>query len=462
MMIPGDRPIVRQFTKNGKFYVYDTYMNRILGITEGHYKEITKLCKLGLLKYLSLDLAYSEYRDVINMIKSGFFKSEYITHIEHPDTNKIEILLSRCVNYMILQVTRDCNFKCRYCSYACDADIDRVHKSEYMPYEIAKHAVDFLFDRSKDSPEISIGFYGGEPFLNITLIKKVVEYAEKRFTKKINYNATTNASLLTDEIIDFLIYNDFSLLISLDGPENIQNSHRKYRYNLSDTFCAVYNNVIRIKQRNEEYFNRKVRFNPVVLPYENPNDIINFFESIGVSYEKCNISQANLQGIDYFIENESQAKEKFRIEFTEYFSSKNNADLLEFYEDKSRSSGILHHNGPCMPFINRFFVAVDGSIYPCEKVIESDSVKLGNVVDSNKIDINKVEAMLNIGKLTEEDCKKCYAFRMCSMCAASCYDIEKSDLNCEQKREACKRVREGVDTFLADYVVVRDKKRVVL
>lgn len=74
-----------------------------------------------------------------------------------------------------------------------------------MSLSIAKKAIDFFQEHSTDQNNVTIGFYGGEPFLEFELIKECVAYAEDKLEgKKIEYSVTTNATLLTDEIIDYL------------------------------------------------------------------------------------------------------------------------------------------------------------------------------------------------------------------------------------------------------------------
>ena len=53
-----------------------------------------------------------------------------------------------------------------------------------MSVEVAKQAIDFLVKHSENSKEISIGFYGGEPLLEVPLIREVVDYAEGVFSGK--------------------------------------------------------------------------------------------------------------------------------------------------------------------------------------------------------------------------------------------------------------------------------------
>src|ERR1039458_10534682 len=97
-----------------------------------------------------------------------------------------------------------------------------------MPWEIAVKAIDFLKSHSKLSEEINISFYGGEPLLNSALIQRCVEYAHKVFERKhVGHNMTTNGIHLKGAVWDTLIENDFSLLVSLDGPGLIHDRYRR-------------------------------------------------------------------------------------------------------------------------------------------------------------------------------------------------------------------------------------------
>lgn len=452
-----DLPIIKLFQNENQYYVYDTFTNSILHISKEHYIDLKKLSKIGIKDYLSQNDTEQPYCDIISLIKSGFFKPCFIETKEHPDTPKIYDLITRSLNYMILQVTRDCNFDCIYCQYARNTPIERNHSCEQMSLSIAEKAVNFLYDHSKNVNSINIGFYGGEPLLNYSLIKKVVEYSQNKFeTKHVGYNITTNGSLLTEESINFLIENDFSLLISLDGPQDIQNRHRRYRNNLNNTYESVIKKVYKIKELNELYFQKKVRFNPVIMPDEDPNIVIDFFNSLSIAPEKCNLLSANLCGVDYFYQSEF-IKGITHNKSADYFNKKSNEDIYKRYKNKAPLSEIHHHNGPCVPMLNRFFVNCYGDIFTCEKIIESDSAKLGNVAKDSSLDFTRIENMLNIGKLTEEQCQKCYAFRLCSICAISCFDPESHSLSSKQKLEACQQMKKSVDNFLLNYAKERTK-----
>ena len=45
-----------------------------------------------------------------------------------------------------------------------------------MSWDVAKRAIDFFAEHSTFTDKVQIGFYGGEPMLDIELIKQSVHY----------------------------------------------------------------------------------------------------------------------------------------------------------------------------------------------------------------------------------------------------------------------------------------------
>src|SRR5262249_45062585 len=69
-----------------------------------------------------------------------------------------------------------------------------------------------------------------EPLTNVPLIRQVVEYARQRGGeqgKQVEFSLTTNATLLTPELIDFFEAHRFGLSISMDGPKLIHDRNRR-------------------------------------------------------------------------------------------------------------------------------------------------------------------------------------------------------------------------------------------
>lgn len=439
-----DIPIIKLFMCNGRYYLYDCYKNRVLCITKQLFSEINELNKLGVQRYIDSNRNTTEYDAIISLIQKGYFKSNFIKRIEHPETFIVKHIIDRCLNDITLQVTRNCNFSCRYCMFSNCNGLSRVHENVDMTWDVAKNAIDFLYEHSKDAQEITIAFYGGEPMLNYSVIKKVVLYAKtKFFTKRVRYLMTTNCSIMPDDAIDFFIEHDFELTVSFDGPESIQNKHRRLRNNGDHTFEIVQKNVCKIKSRSKEYFQTNITFLPVFFEDEDYNLIGQFFDDLGVEGDKIHKVLADLKGIDYSL-NRGTLISREQLNLVE---NNRNIDIqyTNIYNNKTELPSVWHHNGPCIPAMQRLFVNVAGTFHMCEKSMEDEHLSIGSL--ESGIDFDRVRRFMNIGKLTESQCKNCWAMRYCNICLMFCNDVEKKQISKDKKLLACKQIKDDVLAF---------------
>ena len=437
-----DTPICKLFTHNGNYYIYDTFSNCIFLITKNHFKELSILCDIGISSYKETGKDTREFNDILLLLKKGLLRQNFIKTIKHYESDYVKYLHDRHVNDLCLQVTRRCNFNCRYCLYTNEHGIERIHENRDMTWETAKKALDYLYNHSCDAESIGISFYGGEPFLNYKLIKKIVDYCNSSYiSKSVEYRTTTNGTALNDEIIHFIIKNNFKLAISLDGGKTIQNKHRKLGNTGSDTCDIVLRNINTIRKVSEDYFSKRVSFISVVFDDENGDDVLNFFNNIGVESDRVLLQTASLGGIDY-------------IPTVNYLSKRtpNEGDklFLNIYANKSEIPENWHHNGPCIPGIKRLFIDTEGLMYPCERIVEHKCLSIGNIY--NGVDISKVINFMNIGKLSEQDCKSCWAMRFCDLCIANCNDVNKNCLSTEQKKQACYYVKQRTLKLMRKYI----------
>ena len=130
---------------------------------------------------------------------------------------------------LVFEVTDACNLRCKYCGYADLYEGYDKRENLKFPFHKAKLLIDYLHVLWQENEcggvvePVSIGFYGGEPLLNVPFIEEVIAYLEglPPVGKKFHYNMTTNAMLL-DKYMDFLVEKEFRLLISLDGDKDGQ------------------------------------------------------------------------------------------------------------------------------------------------------------------------------------------------------------------------------------------------
>jgi uncharacterized protein len=120
---------------------------------------------------------------------------------------------------LLLKLTGACNIFCDYCY-----DYDRARWKSNLTFEKIKHTLDSMLEYNQS---MGVVFHGGEPLLRFDLVKEVVEYASSIAGKQISFSIQTNASLLDEEIVQFLEEHNFSVGISIDGHTEEMNRLRK-------------------------------------------------------------------------------------------------------------------------------------------------------------------------------------------------------------------------------------------
>jgi len=171
-------------------------------------------------------LYLSDYNIIINKEFSNIFqKNSKNKYINFPkDKISIDIIKTKIkdLKQLSLEITHDCNLKCKYCVYGGNYLYERVNSKKYMDFDVAKKSILYIYNTIKDRVDktFNIGFYGGEPLLNFEIIKKIVQFSKKLFKNWfLEFQITTNGTIFNKEIIEFLVLNDFFTLISLDGPK---------------------------------------------------------------------------------------------------------------------------------------------------------------------------------------------------------------------------------------------------
>lgn len=446
-----DIPVVKLFMEKNRFFLYDAVNNQLFQISKEFYIEVKNLLKLGVSEYLLNVSDKKEYFDVCALIKRGYFKDQLFEGYKNRDEEYIPRLLERCISDLQLQVSRACNFKCRYCSFAGDNNIGRSHENINMSWNVAKQSIDFLYDHSKDMPEVFIYFYGGEPLLNYELIKQSVNYAKSRFlSKRIIFGVTTNCSILNADMIDFFAGHDFIFTISFDGERQIQDSHRRFLRNGNGTYDVVINNINMIRNKFPEFYQRNVRFNVVSFVDEDKRLVYDYFSKIlDKKNNHINLINPDTRGIDYYYDKVAYANEYANYKESENFQKEYKV-FLDAYYNKIQLNTKWYDCGGCIAGAQRLFVSVDGSFYPCEKVPEIPVVSIGSL--SSGFDFKQVLRVTNAPCVSQDKCCRCWAARFCSMCVCYCVDSVSQSICAEAKMLHCQENLRKAEKMLKEYV----------
>lgn len=462
------KPFVQLFKTPRSQYVFDVNKNEMLPVSAESF-HFLKQCKDG-----QADIGTASIEEIHELIREGYLRTESVVQeIRHPYTPYLKYFLDRKIAKLTLQVTQGCNLRCKYCIYSEDINVhQRSHSNKRMSWETARKGIDFLREHSIDSEKVNISFYGGEPLLEFPLIKRAVAYAKDIFDgKELTFAITTNGTLLTDEIIDFFAEEDVHLLISLDGPKEIHDKSRVFSDGRG-SFDTVIKNVNRLKERVPEYA-KKLGFSMVMDP-SNDYDCIN---EITVASEDMNDHTfiASIVDRDYDEDSVSYSEEySWKYQYQLFLAL---LSMVGRYPEKNVSaisrgaigrlssdmelfqmSGPLHltdvPSGPCVPGQLRLFVSVEENLFPCERVSESSAATCIGTLDAG-INIQKAGELLNIGAITDENCRNCWSFRHCTVCAKKADNNEES-LSSQFKLSHCQEVRRNAYTKLRQLLLLQE------
>ncbi|MBQ7688551.1 MAG: radical SAM protein [Clostridia bacterium] len=437
------------FKSPRNYYLYSVYLDSVIRISEEIFLYLKKESKSPLSPEAEAEL---------HMLRAQNALTPTMTNkIRHPAMDRLHDALETRLGQLCLQVTQFCNLVCLYCAYAniTDGTTQRNHSAKKMDLETAKRAVDFYYEHSWKRNKCAISFYGGEPLIAFDLIKEVILYAEKRFLgKKLTFNMTTNGTLLTEEMMDFLAAHEVAVMFSIDGPKKIHDNNRK-RADGTGSFSAACENLKKMWKKYEDAgITSHLSVNMVLHPKNDLDDVFELFDD--PFFANDIVVRGGRATEEYLEEKLEQKPEFFEKSAYQYFLCW--LDLLNIVENvkvspifRTKVAGSEESinklndlmeglpdegapGGPCVPGERRLFVNTDGDFFPCEKVSElEDVLKIGNL--SHGFDEEKAAAILDVATLTAEKCRSCWAFRHCGVCARTC--VKNGELSKEARLKNC-------------------------
>ncbi|MBC7115100.1 MAG: hypothetical protein PWR13_923 [Archaeoglobi archaeon] len=314
----------------------------------------------------------------------------------------------------IIILTPKCNLRCRYCG-----GFESSVMSERIEYDV-EQLKDFL---SAD-PHPVVAFYGGEPLLEIEMMRRMMRELEAE-----RYVLQTNGTLLGNlEKEDLERFS--AILVSFDGRESVHNFYR------AGSYSRVLENVRAIRENYRgELIARMVATQKTEI-YEDVIHILSLNLFTHVHWQ-----------IDAVWSNEGIWKD-FRGWVKGY--NEDIRRLVDFWIEEMRNGrfhgivpflGILSalENGfshpPCGSGFESFAITTDGRVLACPICPEFEWNELGTIFDG---ELKEVELL--------EPCPECEYF---SFCGGRCLFFNRERLWGEDGFElVCSTVRNLVDALL--------------
>lgn len=352
------------------------------------------------------------------------------------------------VKALCLHVCHDCNLNCEYC-FAGGGTYNT--EKDYMSVTVGKKAIDFLLSKSGKRKNLEVDFFGGEPLMNMSTVKAVVQYGNEeavKIGKRISFTMTTNCLLLNEENSAYLNETMDNVVLSIDGRESVHNATRKAR-NGKDCYDIILKNAQKFRaiRGDKKYYVRatftaknldfcndilalndagfdQISVEPVVLPDESPLSL------------KKSMCDGILAEYDRFTE--------------AYLDRRRTSKWFNFFHfmiDLEHGACQNKRLTGCGAGTEYLAVSPIGDIYPCHQFVGKPDFLIGNVFDGIQNQSIR-EKFAELCVLNKAHCQDCFAKYNCSGgCTANAYNFT-GDLN-GQYEVGCILARKRLECSLA-------------
>lgn len=324
------------------------------------------------------------------------------------------------IRHLELMVTHDCNMRCDYC-YGTQSDGAEDQApylygsySRGMSFETAKEGVDFIFDVSGPLKELSVIFFGGEPLLELGLLRKITHYIRKKESetgKTVRLSLSTNGMLLSQETVSFLKQNRISCQVSMDGDSKTHNRHRL----LCDgrgSYDSVLPGIKRLLSARPGKVSVRATMSHVNL---NLLETVKFLHNLGFGSVHIEPVIGNPDELCVTEDDVGSIKKqheeiaKYLLECAEKDRYVNYTNLVKFIRHttivKDRQA---HYCGAARTYIA---LAQDGSFYPCHRFVGLEEYRMGDL--ESGFDDRLQNSLLNLTVDDRPLCSKCWIRYLC-------------------------------------------------
>lgn len=364
---------------------------------------------------------------------------------------------------LCLMVAQECNMACIYC-YGIEGTYGG---GGMMTEETARRSVDWLIRHSGDNKELHLSFFGGEPLLNLPVIHSTVAYAKQvgeQQGKTIHFGITTNASLVDEEVIDFLRDNEFRVQISFDGTSEIQDRQRPFKDG-SPSYAVVAPKVRQLLSVFPQAGGRATLYGET-----EPGEVLAGLKEMGfqtchmVAASGCLLTDAPSEDVLFRRENERASD--LRKQAASLVAAVKQCDPVEaaqVLKDREMSQITHTRTGPytarrmffCGAGRTYLAVDVDGSLYPCHRFVGMQDYRLGSIneeVDPPRGQFHESTV------IKSEECRQCWLKYVCGGgCVYS--NIAATGSPIQPDPAFCRQYKETMETMLDAAAQLNDEDR---
>ena len=277
----------------------------------------------------------------------------------------------RKLQEMTTWITNECDLRCKYCF---------VYKlNEKQPHgKMTTQTADQLirFADQNLNPNGNIWFFGAEPFCNFDIIRYIAEKS-RADGHNWRFGATTNCTLLTEEIVQWMKKYNFGINCSIDGLRDSHNTNRVYPDGTGSWDDAW---------RGLSYVRKYLNSNPQVRMTITPSTTKGLAETIRIFVEEHKLTTLAVDfvyEVDWTPQDLATLRNELEI-FRNYYGKwmEQNIPVFSMWLRDANAAVTRtdrHWLSRCGLGEGAVGVDYDGTLYPCHRFIDSHKIKIGDI-----------------------------------------------------------------------------------
>ena len=410
--------LIHKFKQGGKCFVLDVNTGAVHIVDELVYDLVDDnrlrskeelVADFGA-KY-GADVVEEAYEELQELVAEGILYTEdQYEDIAHSSMDDRDYIKAVCLN-----IIHACNLRCKYC-FADEGEYNG-HKGK-MSLETAKKAIDYVVKRSGPRKNIEIDLFGGEPTMMMDTIKEIIAYArenEAKWNKRIRFTMTTNATLLTDEMMDYMDKELENIILSIDGRKEV-NDKVRIRFDGKGSYDQILPNIKKMVAKRD-----KTKAHTVRGTFTREN--LDFYEDVKMmvdeGFREISIEPVVLEdGHPLALRKEDLPKifESYDKLYDELVQKKAEGKEFNFYHFKVDLNGgpcVYKRISGCGAGFEYVAITPQGEVYPCHQFVGKEEYKLGSIYDdSYNADLGMSFKKAHI--YNKPKCRNCLARFYCS------------------------------------------------
>jgi uncharacterized protein len=343
-----------------------------------------------------------------------------------------------------LNVAQACNMSCSYCY----ADTGKFGgNARLMSLEVAKATVDRLIAESDPRVGLVVGYMGGEPLLNRSVVHETTRYAvqaAQAANRQIRFALTTNGTLLQPEDAELFAEFPFTVAISIDGNREQHDAIRGMNDGSSSYDRLQTGLALLDRYGRPQHLSARITVTPKtgeLLPIL--DHIISLgFDEVGFAVVLVSPDPTLVFETADFTKLLQQAIEcgKKAVQEIKAGRSYPFGNLETALQEIHRGS---HRPYPCGAGAAYLSANAEGELFACHRLIDDPQFAMGNVEKGSDLQARATHLARNHVDLMEP-CKQCWAKYLCG---GGCYhEVSR------RGRIGCDYIRGWLDFCLSTYI----------